>query len=177
MALHRFGWSREWSPESYHLSGEDAFDSFWYHAMVAGFLIRTLALLSEARKQSVMNEPQCPANFVNNWLAQGQNDNSTNWEMTMGSISQQLWNRYISESLARSDHRSEAIESRLARFAIESRVADLLKETPAFDQRIFGIRNEVAQLREALGNARDTLRCAAYRSVHRSSGRDERGMG
>ena len=69
----------------------------------------------------------------------------------MGSFDQHLWDRYISESLARSDNQSDSIESRWAGLAIESRVAELMAEAAASNTRILEIRDEVAQLREAIG--------------------------
>jgi predicted nucleic acid-binding Zn-ribbon protein len=78
----------------------------------------------------------------------------------MGIISEQLWDRYISESLARSDDRNDAIEAQLCKFAIESLLADLNAEMVACERRLLEIRDSVAQLREELGKARDTRGCS-----------------
>ena len=68
----------------------------------------------------------------------------------MGILCQQLWDRYISESLARSDNQNDIIESRLAKLAIESLVAELNAATPSSERRILEVRDEVAQLRDVL---------------------------
>ena len=69
----------------------------------------------------------------------------------MGTISQELWDRYISESLARSDDRNDVIEARLGKLAIESLVADLNAETVVSERHLLGIRDSVVQFRDALG--------------------------
>jgi hypothetical protein len=69
----------------------------------------------------------------------------------MGTISQQLWDRYISESLARSDDRNDVIEARLGKLAIESLVADLNAETVVSERHLLGIRDPVVQSRDVLG--------------------------
>ena len=66
-----------------------------------------------------------------------------------------------SRNSARSENRSDAIDSRLAKLAIEFLVAELDAERAASEMRIAEIRDAVALLRQALGTTRGAERYAA----------------